>query len=389
MAAQSGIAPTQDLLDTWTTALQDPATRLVKIAIQDEQLVPAGTFTTTSSDLDDSDAVERDFALFERPDIVEDKVPAYFVYRLTPPPSSTFLFTSYVPDHAPVRAKMLYASTRNTLVRALGDARLVESVFATAKADLTHAAYLSHVAHRAADAPLTSREQEMRDVRRAEAEASADGAGAGSEGRSALFGVGEGEGEGKGEGGEEGQGDEKLRGVLPWSDEAKEAVRALGDGGQGAEEDALVQLEIDPANETVILSPSQPTSLSSLPTSSPAYLLARHPALASSSPGALVLVYSCPAASPVRHRLLYSSAVVPLYRVAAERFAGVKVARKLETDSPSEITRAWLDAELGAASSSTDTPSASGAATPTQGPQQVQEDDKPKFARPARPGRRR
>ncbi|GAA5931397.1 hypothetical protein JCM3775_005014 [Rhodotorula graminis] len=310
MAAQSGIVPTQDLLDTWTTALQDPVTRLVKIAIQDEQLVPAGTFTTTSSDPDDSDAVERDFALFERPDIVEDKVPAYFVYRLTPPPSSTFLFTSYVPDHAPVRAKMLYASTRNTLVRALGDARLVESVFATAKADLTHAAYLSHVAHRAADAPLTSREQEMRD-------------------------------------------------------------------------------EIDPANETVILSPSQPTSLSSLPTSSPAYLLARHPALASSSPGALVLVYSCPAASPVRHRLLYSSAVVPLYRVAAERFAGVKVARKLETDSPSEITRAWLDAELGAASSSTDTPSASGAATPTQGPQQVQEDDKPKFARPARPGRRR
>jgi len=31
MAAQSGIAPTQDLLDTWATALQDPHTRLVKV----------------------------------------------------------------------------------------------------------------------------------------------------------------------------------------------------------------------------------------------------------------------------------------------------------------------------------------------------------------------
>lgn len=129
-----------------------------QIAIQDEQLVPAGTFpSTTSHPADDPDAAfERDFALFDRADIVEDKVPAYFAYRsvpsrssllplppladppararsLTPPPSSTFAFLSYVPDHAPVRAKMLYASTRNTLVRALGDARFTESVFATDK----------------------------------------------------------------------------------------------------------------------------------------------------------------------------------------------------------------------------------------------------------------
>ncbi|GAA5917119.1 hypothetical protein JCM8208_005469, partial [Rhodotorula glutinis] len=326
MAAQSGIAPTQDLVDTWATALQDPQTRLVKIAIQDEQLVAAGTFPSTTADPDAPDAVERDFALFERPDIVEDKIPAYFVYRLTAPPSSTFAFLSYVPDDAPVRSKMLYASTRNTLVRALGDARLVESVFATGRADLTHASYLSHVAHSAAAAPLTAREQEMRDIRAAEAEQSRDGGGVGAggvEGRSALFGVGKREGEGgeEEEGGEgEGEGEEKLRGVLPWSDEAKEAVRALG--GEGAEAGALVQLEIDPSTETVILSPSQPTCPSSLPSSSPAYLLTLHPS------HGVVLVYSCPATSPVRNRLLYSSAVVPLYRVAARRFAGVKVARK-------------------------------------------------------------
>ncbi|GAA5855302.1 hypothetical protein JCM9279_001940 [Rhodotorula babjevae] len=400
MAAQSGIAPTQDLLDTWATALQDPHTRLVKIAIQDEQLVPAGTFPSTTSDPNAPDALERDFALFERPDIVDDKAPAYYVYRLTPPPASTFAFLSYVPDHAPVRSKMLYASTRNTLVRALGDARLVESVFATDKADLTHASYLSHVAHAAAAAPLTAREQEMRDVRAAEAAQSREAEAEGSEGRSMLFGVGEGGQAGEeveGEGAEgEGKDEEKLRGVLPWSDEAKEAVRALG--GEGGAEGALVQLEIDVATETVVLSPTQPSSLSSLPSSSPSYLLTRH------APHGVVLVYSCPASSPVRHRLLYSSAAVPLYRVAARRWAGVQVAKKLETDSPSEITPAWLDAELGPApaSSATTTSSSStsvsaaatassasgsGTATPTQ--VQVQEDDKLKFARPARPGRRR
>lgn len=50
------------------------------------------------------------------------------------PPTSTFAFFSYVPDHAPVRQKMLYASTQNTLVKSLGDSRIPVSIFATGKA---------------------------------------------------------------------------------------------------------------------------------------------------------------------------------------------------------------------------------------------------------------
>ncbi|BGP41004.1 Twinfilin-1 [Rhodotorula kratochvilovae] len=382
MAAQSGIAPTQELTDQWATVIADPNTRILKIAIKDEQLVPAGTFASTASEDapngGDDAALKQDFELFTQDGVVEDKTPAYYVFRLSPPPSSTFLFISYVPDHAPVRAKMLYASTRSTLVRALGDSRIVHSVFATSRADLTHASYLSHLAHTSASAPLTAREHEMAAIRAAEAASSADSAGADvREGRSMVFGAGA--------GAEGSEGDAK--GVLPWSEEAKEAVKGLGQAE--GDEGRVVQLEIDVPNETVVLSSPQPSSLADLPLSSPAYVFYRHAA-------GIVLIYSCPPSSPIKHRLLYSSAALVLYRVAAPRLAGVTVLKKLETDDPTEVSPEWITAELGAlaapapsvdAEEAADSPAASapqsGAATP------LPQDDKPKFARPTRPGRKR
>lgn len=81
---------------------------------------------------------------------------------------------SYVPDSAKVRSKMLYAASRSTLVKQLGDSRLATSIFATSKADLTHAAYLSHLTHLESDAPLTARESEMAEIRAAERAAGSD-----------------------------------------------------------------------------------------------------------------------------------------------------------------------------------------------------------------------
>lgn len=54
-------------------------------------------------------------------------------YSLEPSATSPWLFLSFVPDSAPVRAKMLYASTRATCSRELGDSRFASSMFATSK----------------------------------------------------------------------------------------------------------------------------------------------------------------------------------------------------------------------------------------------------------------
>lgn len=58
---------------------------------------------------------------------------------------------------------MLYASTRNTLLRSLGGggASFQHTLFATSKADLTPSAYAAHLAHQAAPHPMTAQEKEV------------------------------------------------------------------------------------------------------------------------------------------------------------------------------------------------------------------------------------
>lgn len=78
---------------------------------------------------------------------------------------------TYVPDTAPVRQKMLFASTRLTLVRELGSEHFRDTFFATTADDLTPAGFQRHDAHTALEAPLTEEERSLGEVRRAEQEA--------------------------------------------------------------------------------------------------------------------------------------------------------------------------------------------------------------------------
>lgn len=85
---------------------------------------------------------------------------------------------------------MLYASTRATLIRELGDYRFVDSIYGTEKvkyltkhhhisndniqSEFTWEGYKKHLAHKAAEAPLTRREQELVEVKAAEAQTVSD-----------------------------------------------------------------------------------------------------------------------------------------------------------------------------------------------------------------------
>lgn len=267
----------------------------------------------------------------------------------------------------------------------------------------------------------------MAEIRAAEASTADDADSAQARaGRSIIFGHAEGE-----QGGEAGETSE-ITGALPWADEVKEKVRQLGTDaeiGSCAVLASLLRLiarlshadsmdwlsvqEIDIAKETIVLAADQPSSLAA-PTSSPCYLLYRHAA-------GLVLIYSCPASSPIKSRLVYSSALLVFYKRALPQWTGQTVIKKvssccsrfrdnqhahsahlthaqLETSDPSEITPDWIDTELGplAATASTDATAAGGAdesSTPASGSASGTSTPKPesevKFARPARPGRRR
>ena len=84
-----------------------------------------------------------------------------------------FVAVTYVPDAAKVRQKMLFASTRLSLVRELGSEHFRETIFATSADELTPAGFDKHDAHNALDAPLTEEERSLGEVRRAEQEAGA------------------------------------------------------------------------------------------------------------------------------------------------------------------------------------------------------------------------
>lgn len=78
---------------------------------------------------------------------------------------------TYIPDAAPVRQKMLFASTRLALVRELGSENFRETIFANSADELTEGGFKKHDAHNKLAAPLTEEEQTLGEVKRAEQEA--------------------------------------------------------------------------------------------------------------------------------------------------------------------------------------------------------------------------
>ncbi|KAA1121113.1 Twinfilin-1 [Puccinia graminis f. sp. tritici] len=162
MASQSGIGISEALSTAFVDAVSNKGSlRLILVQIENESLVPSLVRPPTESKTE----VE-DFELLG--DILQDDKPAYVLFRLGDNAEKDWLFISYVPDQAKVRDKMLYASTRATISRQLGDSNFKDSMFATTKDDLTPKGYLAHLASQKAQAPMTLRERELADIKAAE-----------------------------------------------------------------------------------------------------------------------------------------------------------------------------------------------------------------------------
>lgn len=84
---------------------------------------------------------------------------------------------SYIPDTAKVRQKMLFASTRLTLVRELGREHFRETIYATTRDELTPEGFEKHDKHEQLEAPLTEEERSLEGVKQAEAVEGARGTG--------------------------------------------------------------------------------------------------------------------------------------------------------------------------------------------------------------------
>ena len=101
---------------------------------------------------------------------LKDNEATYILLRRYEGVPDGYVAVTYIPDTASVRSKMLFASTRLTLLRELGAERFRNSVFATTKADLRREGWERHERHESVEAPLTDQESSLVGIRNAEAE---------------------------------------------------------------------------------------------------------------------------------------------------------------------------------------------------------------------------
>ncbi|KAJ3319629.1 Twinfilin-1 [Boothiomyces sp. JEL0866] len=129
---QSGIQPTPELLN-----IVNSDTNIIQITIENEQLIPKQHLNGTLNDIK-SLLNQICFILYKDKD--------WFLFQ-------------YVPDGSLVRDKMMYASSKQALLKGIGENRINEFIYATTPAELTKEGIDKHLISQSAK-PLTDSERE-------------------------------------------------------------------------------------------------------------------------------------------------------------------------------------------------------------------------------------
>ncbi|KAK0252270.1 Twinfilin-1 [Friedmanniomyces endolithicus] len=318
---QSGISASQALQHAFNDLVSSPGKRAVVASIQNEQIMPTTTISANSSRFEDD--------LHQLQTHLSSTQATYILLKVDNSAPDGYAAITFVPNAAPVRQKMLFASTRLSLVRELGLERFREQVFCTEASELTAEGWARHEKHEALAAPLTEEESGLKGVKDAEAAESL-----GTQGRRGHV---------------TGRIDVKTgEGVV----EALELLKEEGCKG------TVVQLKYALPEEVLTLDSSTDGVA---------------PEDVKEAGGGIVFIYTCPTSSRIKERMIYSTGK-SWTRTVAERDAGITIAKALEATEPSEITADMLGGGQAGA--------ADGEASNAAG------EKKAGFARPKRPGRR-
>ncbi|KAJ1808881.1 Twinfilin-1, partial [Coemansia sp. RSA 2599] len=304
MAHQSGIRVSENLSAVFVDALASGSVRAIRVNIAGEALEATATHPAQSD-------FEQDFAGIG--DLLHATEPSYLLVRLDAgadadadgsgqgAAGAKWLLCTYVPDSAAVRAKMLYASTKASLTKSLGESYFVDEIFGTTRDEFSLDGYRQHRRHVESSAPLTERELEMQRIK--DLESSAAEAPTMDSRRSHVA-------------------DRKLS-------MADDVAQALGEYASGSVN--LVMLVFDFISESFVLDrkgslQSHEELARAVPADEPRFVLYWYDSSTS------VFVYSCPADSNIRHRMVYSAFKYGF--LATMQKMGVKVDVKLEVDAP-------------------------------------------------------
>ncbi|KAI0462367.1 hypothetical protein LJB42_003858 [Komagataella kurtzmanii] len=153
MSNQSGIEAGKELIQSFNKFYQS-GSRALTLKIQDEQIVVDKLIEGTSS-------FKQDFALIR--EALSDVEPRYVIIKNDEIDKHTFI--SYVPDNAKVRDKMLYASTKTTLIRELGLEYFFPIAFVSDLDEVSYEGWQAIKAHESEQQPLTQEEESLKLVK--------------------------------------------------------------------------------------------------------------------------------------------------------------------------------------------------------------------------------
>jgi len=310
MSHQSGIQASPELLKFFNDAVHNNDIRLMKVSIVNESLVVSNSLPVKGTWEDDFSGIVGQF---------EEKIPCYIVYRLDDKNVSGFswVLLCYVPDHAYVREKMLYASTRSTFRKSLGDSYFVDEVYGTDKQEFTLEGYMRHRKSVTAAPALTEKEEERERMRKEES-----GAEVGiTTKKSHVHGV-----------------------FFPFSSTAETQMKNLSSGSIN-----YIQLTLDSARETIELVSNKNIDVSEIkgltPSDRPSYhfFKFRH-AFEDNTIESIIFIYVCPMNSKVKEKMLYSSCKASVISVAES--LGLAIDKNSEASEPNEVTEAYVYEEL-------------------------------------------
>lgn len=331
----TGIAVSPELTHSFGEAHQHGTKRLIKVQIVDDQLAETASDVGSGDFLSDLDRI---------PKYLEPNVPCYILARTDDRSQSghNWVFMCYVPDFAKVKEKMIYAGTRANLKLGIGASTFVDDIFGTVPEDLNKNGYLAWKEHQQQEAPLTASELQVKE----EKEQGVVISGGRTSSSAVLHGI-----------------------AFPFDPECTRKIGQLLDG-----EINYLQIAIDVDKEIIYHSDEGNLAASEIsekiPTDVPRFHFFRwEHEFQGETVESFVYVFSCPdgsngtKSSPVKQRMLYSSSKANVADVIESK--QITIAKKLEINSPSEISEEILFRELH--------PEA--------------EVKKQAFARPSRPGR--
>ncbi|XP_055342816.1 twinfilin-2-like [Paramacrobiotus metropolitanus] len=310
MSHQSGIQGNASLLKFFSEA-RNPSSniRLIKVVIENEEM-------TLKDHAKVHKSWEEDYDKLVTPCLVRGE-PCYIFYRLDSKNASGYewLFISFTPDDAPVRHKMLYASTRATLKKEFGGMHIKEELSGTAPADVNLSGYKRHKRAETGPAPLTAAEEELEQIKKAQT-----GVDIGVDTKH-----------------------QTLQGVaFPISPDARTAFQELKQGRVN-----YVLMSLDTVKETINLETARNVGLNDLsrliPKDHGRYTLVRFPHNYEGDHfDSLVFIYTMPASGcSIKERMLYSSCKNQLIDTV-ETAINMPVSKRVETDDPTEINEAYL-----------------------------------------------